>query len=116
MEMRLDPNPVTAGTEGTLTVTGPQQPGLGLIDTHARWQCWDGEAWTATHTVLFGGDTPARNPGSTITIAGVALQLPLETTITIPAVASGTYRIADQISSAESIGLPSEFYLVVVVE
>lgn len=118
-EVAVEPNPVTAGGEATLSVSPSEETpadvngGLG-----ADWECWDGSEWVQTHRIVRGFDfgQPATidlGSDSTIAIPDVGVQVPSSRQIVIPDVEPGTYRLTDYLYDNESNLIGYEFVEVI---
>ena len=98
----LDPNPIKAGAEADLTVSGEDLPSDTSGGAGALWQCWTGTQWESTHQILrpFASQTgEARyiEPGTVATIPAVGLPIPNSYRVLVPDVPPGTYRIIDEV-------------------
>lgn len=106
-EVSVEPNPVAAGAEATLSVSPSHETPADFIGgLGADWECWNGSEWVQTHTVVRGALGPPEvvdlSTDSTIAIPDVGLQVPNSHLIIIPDVAPGTYRLTDRLFGNES--------------
>lgn len=106
-EVTVEPNPVVAGTEATLSVLPSEETPRDLIGgLGAEWECWNGSEWVQTHILVRGANGPAAvvdlTTDSTIAIPDLGLQVPNSYPIVIPDVAPGTYRLTDRLIGNES--------------
>lgn len=106
-EITVEPNPVVAGTEATLSVSPSEETPRDFIGgLGADWECWNGSEWVQTHTLVRGAIGPAAvvdlSTDSTIAIPDLGLQVPNSHPIVIPDVAPGTYRLTDRLIGNES--------------
>lgn len=100
--LTVEPNPVAAGTQATLSIAADGLPAGSTIWASAAWQCWDGSGWIDTHQVArgFGARDPVTievQPGATTTIPPVGLPIPNSYPILIPEVDPGVYRLEDRL-------------------
>lgn len=108
-EIGLDPNPVNAGGEATLSVNFEGQPPSDYIGgAGASWECWDGTAWVETHILVRAFNESAQpsvidlSDEAPVGIPDIGLAVPNSHQVLIPDVESGTYRITDRIFGPES--------------
>jgi len=106
-EVTVEPNPVSAGAEVTLSVSPSEETPSDFIGgLGADWECWNGSDWVQTHTLVRGANGPAAvvdlSTDSTIAIPDLGLQVPNSHSIVIPDVAPGTYRLTDRLVGNES--------------
>ena len=108
-EISLDPNPVFAGSEATLSVDYEgQPPGDYIGGAGMSWECWNGVTWVETHILVpgFNESTQPRvidvSADSDVGIPDIGLTVPNAYQVLIPQVAPGTYRIVDRIFGPES--------------
>ena len=103
-EISLDPNPVDAGREATLSIDFEgHAPSDYIGGAGASWECWNGDRWVETHVLVraFNKSTqPSVIDLSADTDTGIpdiGLIVPSSYQVLIPQVAPGTYRITDRI-------------------
>ena len=113
--MTVEPNPVPAGEQATLAMSGEGLSSDATTGAGVVWQCWNGSSWITTDYQIvrgFNGEpsTELLAPGADSTIPAIALPIPNDYAILIPPVAPGHYRIADQITDTG----PSQTAFVVV--
>lgn len=106
-EVTVEPNPVAAGAEATLSVSPlDETPSDFIGGLGAEWECWNGSEWVQTHTLVRGAIGPAEvvdlSTDSTIAIPDLGLQIPNSHPIVIPDVPPGTYRLTDRLFGNES--------------
>ncbi len=100
-ELTLEPNPVHAGSEATLSVHKDDASTDYIGGAGASWECWNGNEWVATHIVVraFNESSPAEvidlAEDTNYGVPDIGLTLPNSFTILIPDVPPGTYRITD---------------------
>ena len=112
--LKLDPNPVMAGSEATLSVSSDGLPDNAVVGFGVSWQCWNGSQWsTMPYQVLRGGGTYEVEPGAMTTVPAGAWPIPRSDPIVIPKVAAGTYRIED---TAWADGTKILGFVIVLVE
>lgn len=102
--LSLDPNPVEAGSNANVTVEGTGPSNSGIVGLGMSWECWNGDRWVETHTIVrgFNSTPPAlvdHSTGVTMAIPDLGLSVPNTAAIVIPAVGAGTYRITDRIQN-----------------
>jgi len=76
LALSLEPNPVTAGAQATLTLELDGLPADAIVGAGAAWQCWKVSQWVTTHQVVraFGDNEPSTldlQPGTTTTIVAI---------------------------------------------
>lgn len=106
-EVTVEPNPVVAEAEATLSVSPSEETPRDFIGgLGADWECWNGSEWVQTHTLVRGANGPAAvvdlSTDATIAIPDLGLQVPNSHPIVIPDVAPGTYRLTDRLIGNES--------------
>lgn len=106
-EVTVEPNPVVAGAEATLSVSLSDETSRGFIGgLGAEWECWNGSEWIRTHTLVRGANGAPTvvdlSTDSTVAIPDLGLQVPNSHPIVIPDVAPGTYRLTDRLFGNES--------------
>jgi hypothetical protein len=100
--MSLEPNPVVAGSQATLSVAPGSFSGGGMVGAGAQWQCWNGTQWVDTYQIVrgFGSGSAVTlkvQPGATTTVPAIGLPIPNSYPIIIPDVKPGIYRIRDTV-------------------
>jgi hypothetical protein len=106
-EVTVEPNPVIAGAEATLSVSPSEETPSDFIGgLGADWECWNGSEWVQTHTLVRGANGPATvvdlSTDSTNAIPDLGLQVPNSHPIFIPEVTPGTHRLTDRLFANES--------------
>jgi hypothetical protein len=106
-EVNVEPNPVTAEAEATLSVSPSEETPADFIGgLGADWECWNGSEWVQTHTIIRDAIGPPEvvdlGRDSTIAIPDLGLQVPNSYQIIIPDVAPGTYRLTDHLFGFEA--------------
>ena len=101
LALELAPNPVTAGSEATLSIERDGLDDSAITGAGAAWQCWTGDEWVDTHQIVkgfssSGPQTIEVETGVTTTIPAVGLPIPSAYPVLVPDVPAGTYRIADE--------------------
>lgn len=103
----VEPNPVTAGAEATLSVSPSEETPADFIGgLGVDWECWTGSEWVQTHKIVRSTDGPPAvvdlRSGSTIAIPDLGLAVPNSHQILIPDIEPGTYRLTDYLYGNES--------------
>jgi len=107
-ELSLDPNPVEAGGEATLSVNLEGPPNDYIGGAGASWECWDGTSWIETHIVVRAFNVSAQpsvidlSDDADAAIPDIGLLVPNSYQILVPNVTPGNYRITDHIFGPES--------------
>ena len=115
----LEPNPIGAGAEADLVISGDGLPDDSVGAAGALWQCWTGTQWESTHQILRNfasqaGEARYIEPGTVVTIPAVGLPIPNSYQVRVPDAPPGTYRIVDE-AQGES-GESRTGIVVVVIE
>ena len=105
-DVSLEPNPVEAGGEATLSVNYEGLTKDYIGGAGASWECWDGNSWVKTHILVraFGdASQPAvidLSEDENFGIPDIGLLIPNSYQIIVPNVSPGTYRITDYLFGA----------------
>jgi hypothetical protein len=97
----VEPNPVTAESEASLSVSDEGLLSRSIVGAATWWQCWNGTHWVDTHLVGRGwydgtGHTVELGTTDTWGVPDIGLQIPNAFPIVIPDVEPGTYRLRDE--------------------
>lgn len=115
----IRPNPVSAGSMAVLSVSSEGLSEDALHGMAAAWQCWNGDEWISTHT-LIRGVGPCPDPtgapvcgepgvqGPQVGVLAIGLGAPSAYPILIPDVPPGIYRIFDGVLLPNPHGPPED--------